>query len=506
MPQFLPRSPRTLTFSLNGDTLLSRLIYHRFKSFAMDQNSKACSSQTSYKTPERFRWLGSQAPCFPLDGNQVSVISKPSDFYKELIKRCQASIQRITLASLYLGTGPLEQKLVAAIDQRIQHSEGNLNVCVLLDYTRSSRGEISSRTLLFPLISKYQNNCQVALYHSPNLRGTIKKLLPQRWNELVGLQHMKIYLFDDSVIISGANLSNDYFTNRQDRYVLIENCKDLADFLDGLVKRVTDFSFHLNSENNVALSAAWQGKEHPYLGHKEKFLMSARKHVWDFYSSYITNPMQQSEANTWLYPFIEMGQLGIQNDSIATKRIIETAPEGAKLNISTGYFNLTQQYSQSIVQKSKATFNILMAHPNANGFLGARGPAGGIPAAYTLLAHRFLTLLRHNSQGHRVSLWEYQLPGWTYHAKGLWYCLPEENLPSLTLVGSPNFGYRSVYRDLELQVALVTTCPDLKKHLGGELSELNANTSPFPDNVLSLPDRKPPLWVRLVVAFFKNFF
>ena len=32
---------------------------------------------------------------------------------------------------------------------------------------------------------------------------------------IIGLQHCKIYIFDDSVIISGANLSHDYFTNRQ---------------------------------------------------------------------------------------------------------------------------------------------------------------------------------------------------------------------------------------------------------------------------------------------------
>ena len=38
-------------------------------------------------------------------------------------------------------------------------------------------------------------------------------------NETVGLQHMKLYLYDDTVLISGANLSEDYFVNRQDRFV-----------------------------------------------------------------------------------------------------------------------------------------------------------------------------------------------------------------------------------------------------------------------------------------------
>ncbi|KAI9576186.1 hypothetical protein GQX74_014246 [Glossina fuscipes] len=56
-----------------------------------------------------------------------------------------------------------------------------------------------------------------------------KRWIPPRWNELLGLQHMKIYLFDDAILISGAILSNDYFTNRQDRYILIED-KALANF------------------------------------------------------------------------------------------------------------------------------------------------------------------------------------------------------------------------------------------------------------------------------------
>ena len=47
-----------------------------------------------------------------------------------------------------------------------------------------------------------------------NLTKTTRKVLPQRWNEIVGLQHCKVYIFDDSVIISGANLSSDYFTDR----------------------------------------------------------------------------------------------------------------------------------------------------------------------------------------------------------------------------------------------------------------------------------------------------
>ena len=41
---------------------------------------------------------------------------------------------------------------------------------------------------------------------------------------------------------------------------------------------------------------------------------------------------------------------------------------------------------------------------------------------------------------------EYEREGWTFHAKGLWYYPPGGNgLPTMTMVGSPNFGYRKAY-------------------------------------------------------------
>ena len=43
---------------------------------------------------------------------------------------------------------------------------------------------------------------------------------------------------------------------------------------------------------------------------------------------------------------------------------------------------------------------------------------------------------------YRIRMFEYERPGWTFHAKGIWHYLPGQALPCATLVGSPNFGYR----------------------------------------------------------------
>nr|CAG4650278.1 EOG090X08SX [Sida crystallina] len=301
--------------------------------------------------------------------------------------------------------------------------------------------------MLLPLVQSYGDKCSVHLYHTPSLNGILKSVLPQRWDEIVGLQHMKLYLFDDSVLISGANLSNDYFTNRQDRYLLIEDSKNLADFCDQLVQTVSRFSFKLDKSNNLELDSQWG--HHPFLNSSTDFVAEARKTVLSLYEKQRSSqnndesfrwPNDKSH-DTWIFPLVQMGQLNVDMDNICTRKILECIPTDAEMSLATGYFNLTQDYMTSILQTCRADVQILMAHPSANGFLGASGFAGGIPSAYTLLASQFYRQVIDTSQDLRIRLWEYRRLGWTFHAKGLWMSFTgNDTRPCFTLIGSPNFG------------------------------------------------------------------
>lgn len=64
-------------------------------------------------------------------------------------------------------------------------------------------GPVNSRSVLLPLLRRFGAQVRVSLYHTPDLRGLLRLLVPQRFNETIGVQHIKVYLFDDSVIISG---------------------------------------------------------------------------------------------------------------------------------------------------------------------------------------------------------------------------------------------------------------------------------------------------------------
>lgn len=94
---------------------------------------------------------------------------------------------------------------VDTLSTALERNKG-LQVNILIDCLRGTRqspkGE-SSATLLLDLVKRFPDQVDIALYHTPDLRGVLKKTLPQRFNEGIGLMHLKIYGFDDAVILSG---------------------------------------------------------------------------------------------------------------------------------------------------------------------------------------------------------------------------------------------------------------------------------------------------------------
>jgi CDP-diacylglycerol---glycerol-3-phosphate 3-phosphatidyltransferase len=89
-----------------------------------------------------------------------------------------------------------------------------------------------------------------------------------------------VYIFDDTLIISGANLSADYFENRQDRYVLVENCPDLADYYEQLVDTIADFS--LRMDENQRFTVAPSFNSHPYEKDVADFVEKSHDKVQSF--------------------------------------------------------------------------------------------------------------------------------------------------------------------------------------------------------------------------------
>lgn len=80
------------------------------------------------------------------------------------------------------------------------------------------------------------------------------------------------------------------------------------------------------------------------------------------------------------------------------------------------------------------------------------------------------------------------------------YYPPGSELPCMTMVGSPNFGDRSVSKDLETQLVIVTENPEFRKQLHEECQQL------YNWGLVADTKRQVPLWVSSFVWLFRAYF
>ncbi|KAL4449530.1 hypothetical protein ABPG77_007174 [Micractinium sp. CCAP 211/92] len=277
------------------------------------------------------RRMAHAAHILPLNGEDIEVFESPDQFFQQLLAGLAAAQRRVSIASLYFGTGGGREAEFAAALAGAAHDRSRPGLCmhVLLDAlrcTRPTRGatggaagtagtagaaagtasaaaaggatgssigslggsssmgdageSVAGRSSAAdgsgasassgagsagsggpgppPMTSTaemlavsllegqaVEGRVTVSLFHTPALRGLLKRVLPPRVSEVIGVMHMKCYVFDDTVLLSGANISSTYLSSRQDRYIVLRNAPQLAAFLNQAVDTVGRFSYQL---------------------------------------------------------------------------------------------------------------------------------------------------------------------------------------------------------------------------------------------------------------------
>ncbi|KAF1915469.1 hypothetical protein BDU57DRAFT_588316 [Ampelomyces quisqualis] len=463
---------------------------------------------------------------FEIQPEQITIIKTPTDFYETLKAKISKAQRRIYLSTLYIGK--TEHEFISTIRNALAKNP-NLHVSFLTDSLRGTREtpEPSSASLLTPLITEFgPERVEVRMYHTPNLTGLRKKYIPKRINEGWGLQHMKLYGVDDEIIISGANLSSDYFSNRQDRYHLFSS-KDLTNYFAKIHDGVAKLSFDLqpsDTPGSGGYTMSWPSTNPAPspLSSPSKYRDAASKHL-----SHLLTPSNSptstspnpSSSTTTIYPILSLVPLLPTSTELPALTTILTSLTRAPLHSSTwtftaGYFNMTPSFRRLLLSTRPASGTVLTAHPHANGFYGSKGVSGMLPAAYTHLASTFLQHVKHSHQRDTVVLKEWkkgivgEKNGWTYHAKGLWLTLPSSTPstplaqhppqhPSLTVVGSSNYTTRSYELDLEANVVVATTDPGLCRRLGEEVEWLGEHAREVDEREFDKTERRVGMGVRL---------
>jgi CDP-diacylglycerol--glycerol-3-phosphate 3-phosphatidyltransferase len=474
--------------------------------------------------------LDSIAPRFELNKGEIEIVTNPIKFYELLCDKINDAQERIFLSSLYIGKN--QNELIDLINDQL-YKKPNLKVDILLDCLRSTRDlpNHSTATLILPLVEKYgKHRVNVRLYHTPHLYGYKDLLTPRRLNEIYGLQHMKIYGVDNEVILSGANLSQDYFTNRQDRYYLFKS-KDLANYYHRVQNAVSSLSYQMtpskNRKDGFYLDWPTSNKSsQPHLN-IERFISDSTRVLVPVLKSKIKDEVNEpfdekdngmtiekdnKDPVTIVYPISSFTPLLKPDQSTELQSILRMLTildnKASKFTITAGYFNV-HPLIRSKILNSQSKGQIITASPESNSFYKSKGISYYLPDAYVYNCQLFLQELEKKSKlggnvKDRIKMLEWQngivnTPnGWSYHAKGIWITLPNEEKPCMSIIGSSNYTKRSYGLDLETNALIITKDNELQKSMKAEVDNLlqHANEVELKDFIEG--KRKISLGVKMV--------
>lgn len=440
-----------------------------------------------------FQLLDALAPRFMIKGSNIEIIYGPKEFYSTLKLKIASAKHHIFLSSLYLGKS--QDELIECIVDAMTKNE-DLKVSILTDALRGTREapqQHSLASLLVTLVEKFgAHRADIRMYHTPHLSGLKKNWAPKRLNESFGLQHMKLYGVDDEIILSGANLSEDYFTDRQDRYYVFKD-KKMTDYYFKVHSAISSLSYQLLTTSapkgyqNFRLSWPTSNKScepdlnlHRFIGDASLVLEPLLKqHDLDSFEKF-TNT---EEADTIVYAVSQFTPLLPRENDTSTEKpaILRLLSflDSPKIRwwFTAGYFNMLPQIQEKLLN-GQASGTLITASMKANSFYKSSGASYYIPEAYLLIAKKFLEQIQKQGKEQLIKLFEWQngvvnTPGgWSYHAKGIWISVPDEEEPSITVIGSSNYTRRAYSLDLESNAVVITKDPDLKKRMKREIDNL----------------------------------
>lgn len=394
--------------------------------------------------------------------DDIQILASPLEFNATLHYSIKQAKKSITICALYFDNPGLIDSLSTALGRN-----SSLKVTILTDALRQARSSVDLDKLL-----KYGSRVQINCFKTNTF---LSKITPNRFNESFSLLHCKCFLVDDSVLITGANFSDSYLTNRQDRYYYIHNASVTSWFRDLIDVLSVDETFNKRA---IALREFAQRNQ-----------FNVRETL--------------DTPGTWIIPSLQMKPFAVTQDQELISNLFAWAQSDHTVTLSSPYLNPTP-FVKSVIEKYLSIVDLISASPQANGFYNSRGAFSDnpgisrhIPTAYSHLAYQLLK----NSRVKSLSYFEYSRPGWTFHAKGIWV---QSGQALATFIGSSNLGYRSMQRDFEASVLVVTRDERLKRRIGAELEGIRKDCIRVGLDTLRSPSRRAHWFLRGVVRVLKG--
>ncbi|WP_272578972.1 MULTISPECIES: CDP-diacylglycerol--serine O-phosphatidyltransferase [Providencia] len=386
----------------------------------------------------------------------VKTLYKTEDFRDELLKQISQAQNTIYITALYLEKDDAGKDVLHAL-YAAKQANTSLDIKILVDWHRAQRGRIGAAANAtnadwYYDVAKHYPEIEIPIYG-----------IPVNTREALGVLHLKGFLFDDTLLYSGASINDVYLQRhnkyRYDRYHLIKNSQ-----LTASMKKFIDDAL-LQSDAIHLLNTPNRPKTAEFKHLIKQFRLGLRGASYQFSGN-------ASNDELSVTPFVGLGK---KND---LNRVI-THLMGAtnnKLTICTPYFNLPAVLVRVISRllRDGKQVEIIIGDKTANDFyIPPEEPfkiIGALPYLYEINLRRFVSRLQRfiDSQQLTVRLWKDADN--TYHLKGMWV----DN--HWQLITGNNLNPRAWGLDLENAVLIHDPKQQLQEQRNHELECIRTHT------------------------------
>lgn len=412
----------------------------------------------------------------------VRTLYKTEDFRDALLELISQAQKTIYITALYLEKDDAGKDILHAL-YAAKQANPSLEIKILVDWHRAQRGRIGAAANLTNADWYYE----VAQSY-PSVEIPIFGI-PVNTREALGVLHLKGFLFDDTLLYSGASINDVYLHRhekyRYDRYQIIKNGQ-----LTATMKQYIDNTL-LESNAIHLLNTATRPKTAEFKHLIKQFRLSLKDESYQF----LGNASNDEFAVT---PFVGLGKKNDLN-RVITHLMSSTTN---KLTICTPYFNLPAVLVRIISRllREGKQVEIIIGDKTANDFyIPPEEPfkiIGALPYLYEINLRKFISRLQRfvDSKQLTVRLWKDSDN--TYHLKGMWVD------DSWQLITGNNLNPRAWGLDLENAILLHDPKQELQEQRSHELECIRTHTKVVShyrelDNIQSYPVKVKKLIRRL---------
>ncbi|MFA1563262.1 CDP-diacylglycerol--serine O-phosphatidyltransferase [Aliivibrio fischeri] len=380
--------------------------------------------------PQESKEQLSKLPMLSQNPENIKILHTAADFRYELLKQIENAQQRIYIVALYLENDDAGREIFTALYEAKQKNP-TLDINVLVDWHRAQRG----------LIGAEKSDGNAALYrefsekyeHSINVLG-----VPVRNKEVFGVLHLKGFIFDDTVVYSGASLNDVYLAHKDkyrfDRYHVLHNAL-LANSMVSFIKKTLIASPAVNCLSQ---------QNRPDTKSLKPEIKELRKQLG--LANYQFTSQTRKEGEVGITPLVGLGRKGNKlNNYIRTLLASATS----EITICTPYFNFPKPIAKELKKALRrgVKVTVIVGDKTANDFYISPEEEfktiAGLPYLYEINLRNFAKANETYIASRQLSLNLWKHENNSFHLKGMW--VDKE----YTLITGSNLNPRAWKLDLE---------------------------------------------------------